>query len=571
MHPPPAACSDLKPANILLEWGEGAYPLLRLCDLGSARRLGAGTAPATPFVTSRFYRAPELLCGSDSYGPPVDTWALACTIAELYLTVASFTEPDAAAVISHRRGDGGSFDARQRAQRVQHAAAPRMRAREAAHACAVVAAATRARAGEQPPTASVGGCWLGTARKTLQFDAVAADDEGDGSGEGTRGARHRGGLHADGCDEEGEQWEGEDGEAVGAEEGAFDGGQEVRAARDRHAQCVTRAQAMATATASPRAGSDARAYARLYRVRASLQDDVEAAQADWDHARDLALPGGASRYRWAPAASAASTAAPSMRGSSGGGASGASSCSGVADAPPPAPLAGAGLPPPPPRLSVANTNLFNGATCDGEQLAQIINLLGTPTPAEVAGMRLGPAHGALLRGIVATVAASAAATVDARSENGAVAAAAATAVATRDGASAGAGGGGARVPRQGSAPYDAASSSSSAASAASTASGHSSSSSGFGTGAGSSACVPPQQRALPAKDVAGFLARRSVPRDVAAMLAAMLAWDPAARLAPSDALRHPALLAFPAITPASRLRAAAVAAPAAGAAVGESM
>ena len=97
----------------------------------------------------------------------------------------------------------------------------------------------------------------------------------------------------------------------------------------------------------------------------------------------------------------------------------------------------------------------------------------------------------------------------------------------------------------------------------------SSSSSGFGTGAGSGTLVPPQQRALPAKNVAGFLARRSVPWDVAAMLAAMLAWDPAARLAPSDALRHPALLAFPAITPASRLRAAAVAAPAAAGAVGE--
>lgn len=497
-------------------------------------QLGPGTPPATPFVTSRFFRAPELLCGSDSYGPPVDTWALACTIAELYLTVASFTDPDAAEVISHRRGDGGSFDARQRALRVQHVAAPRMRAREAAHARAAATAAAAAHSlggGGQS-----GGCWLGTARKTLQFDA-AADDDGFDSDGGDRVASSHGGQRAEGA------------AAAAGEEGdeevaAFDGPREVRAARDRYAQCVARAQALAADTASPRAGSNPRVYARLHRVRASLHSDVEVAQADWDHARDMAQPGAAARYRWAQAAPSSTLSSARGGGGScgeesdagGGGASASSSNSGHAEVP--------ALAPPPPqqddpapaaRLPVSNTNLFNGATCDGEQLAQIINLLGTPTPAEVAGMRLGPAHGALLRGMVATVAASVAADA------------------------------GARVPRQGSAPYDTASSSASASSTSMSAAAAATAavpSGGAGSGGGGSA--PAQQRALPSKDVAAFLARRGVPRDVAGMLAGMLAWDPAARTTPAAALRHPALLlALPAITPASRIKAAAAVATAA--------
>ena len=124
-------CRDLKPQNMLISWNiTGSYPLLRLCDMGSCKPVsvagprrrcrrtavacplavatdcliskgsvdkGTPLAPsndfdvrftasyylqitpgshASPWVTSRFYRAPELLCGSTTYGPEVDVWAL---------------------------------------------------------------------------------------------------------------------------------------------------------------------------------------------------------------------------------------------------------------------------------------------------------------------------------------------------------------------------------------------------------------------------------------------------------------------------------------------------------------
>jgi len=99
---------DIKLANILLDVSPSGYPLLRLGDLGSCREvpLRARGNPATSFVCSRFYRAPELLLGANYYGPGIDAWALACTIAELYAQGASLLDPGAAARLSHHRGDG---------------------------------------------------------------------------------------------------------------------------------------------------------------------------------------------------------------------------------------------------------------------------------------------------------------------------------------------------------------------------------------------------------------------------------------------------------------------------------
>lgn len=37
----------------------------------------------TDYVATRWYRAPELLVGDTSYGPPVDVWAVGCVVAEL--------------------------------------------------------------------------------------------------------------------------------------------------------------------------------------------------------------------------------------------------------------------------------------------------------------------------------------------------------------------------------------------------------------------------------------------------------------------------------------------------------
>ena len=73
---------DLKPANLLLT-EEG---VLKVGDLGLARPhdAQAGRAAAyTHTVATRWYRAPELLLGSRSYGPPADMWAVGCILAEM--------------------------------------------------------------------------------------------------------------------------------------------------------------------------------------------------------------------------------------------------------------------------------------------------------------------------------------------------------------------------------------------------------------------------------------------------------------------------------------------------------
>ncbi|GLI64843.1 hypothetical protein VaNZ11_008145 [Volvox africanus] len=93
---------DVKPANILVD-SEG---VLRLCDFGFARYLSGSTNPEavllsttrdgndpvgdgsgdsglwTPYVITRWYRAPEVLLGMP-YGAQADVWSLGCTLAEL--------------------------------------------------------------------------------------------------------------------------------------------------------------------------------------------------------------------------------------------------------------------------------------------------------------------------------------------------------------------------------------------------------------------------------------------------------------------------------------------------------
>ncbi|KAI0628855.1 kinase-like protein [Trametes polyzona] len=70
--------ADIKPDNILVNEQK---TLLKLCDLGSAS--DASENDITPYLVSRFYRAPEIIMGHP-YDPAIDIWSVGCTLYELY-------------------------------------------------------------------------------------------------------------------------------------------------------------------------------------------------------------------------------------------------------------------------------------------------------------------------------------------------------------------------------------------------------------------------------------------------------------------------------------------------------
>ncbi|VDK23536.1 unnamed protein product [Taenia asiatica] len=68
---------DLKPENILLE--RCGYTNVKVIDFGSSCYIGQN---AYAYIQSRFYRAPEVIFGSE-YGAPIDIWSLGCIAVEL--------------------------------------------------------------------------------------------------------------------------------------------------------------------------------------------------------------------------------------------------------------------------------------------------------------------------------------------------------------------------------------------------------------------------------------------------------------------------------------------------------
>lgn len=72
---------DIKPQNILIDVENNK---LVVCDFGSAKVLKKGET-SVAYICSRYYRAPELILGEDSYDCSIDIWAIGCVVAEMVL------------------------------------------------------------------------------------------------------------------------------------------------------------------------------------------------------------------------------------------------------------------------------------------------------------------------------------------------------------------------------------------------------------------------------------------------------------------------------------------------------
>ncbi|XP_072547423.1 serine/threonine-protein kinase MAK isoform X3 [Salminus brasiliensis] len=70
---------DMKPENLLCMGPE----LVKIADFGLAREIRS-RPPYTDYVSTRWYRAPEVLLRSSMYSSPIDMWAVGCIMAELY-------------------------------------------------------------------------------------------------------------------------------------------------------------------------------------------------------------------------------------------------------------------------------------------------------------------------------------------------------------------------------------------------------------------------------------------------------------------------------------------------------
>ncbi|RZF39380.1 hypothetical protein LSTR_LSTR000901 [Laodelphax striatellus] len=70
---------DMKPENLLCCGPQ----LIKIADFGLAREIRS-RPPYTDYVSTRWYRAPEVLLHSTTYSSPIDLWAVGCIMAELY-------------------------------------------------------------------------------------------------------------------------------------------------------------------------------------------------------------------------------------------------------------------------------------------------------------------------------------------------------------------------------------------------------------------------------------------------------------------------------------------------------
>ncbi|ETM44107.1 CMGC/DYRK/PRP4 protein kinase, variant 1 [Phytophthora nicotianae] len=72
--------ADIKPDNMLLDEKQTT---IKLCDFGSAFKADNGKQDPTPYLVSRFYRAPEIVLGL-AYDKAVDMWSVGCCLYEMF-------------------------------------------------------------------------------------------------------------------------------------------------------------------------------------------------------------------------------------------------------------------------------------------------------------------------------------------------------------------------------------------------------------------------------------------------------------------------------------------------------
>lgn len=97
---------DIKPENILVLESQ-----CKISDFGLAKRVGC--PKYTDYISTRWYRAPELLLHANMYTPAVDIWAMGCIIAEVYMGTAIFpgtNEKDQLERITSTLGSPSSWD-----------------------------------------------------------------------------------------------------------------------------------------------------------------------------------------------------------------------------------------------------------------------------------------------------------------------------------------------------------------------------------------------------------------------------------------------------------------------------